>query len=181
MYHLEMYIQVIDEPALNHLFTLFVNVVMAYIQMLRQVQKIPVTLEQAWEFFSQPKNLAVLTPAHLNLRFTNELIMDEIYPGQIITYHVKPILGIPFFWMTEITHVERLKFFVDEQRRGPYAFWHHQHHFRQLEGGVEMTDIIHYQLPFGVFGNIGKVVIQKQLRQIFEYRRRKIGELFGIL
>jgi ligand-binding SRPBCC domain-containing protein len=101
----------------------------------------PVSLEQAWDFFSNPNNLLTITPPFLNLKITNKVYGDEIYAGQIITYKVKPLLGIPLFWLTEIRHVERLKMFVDEQRKGPYKLWHHQHHFKAIEGGVEMKDL----------------------------------------
>jgi ligand-binding SRPBCC domain-containing protein len=151
------------------------------VYVLKQVQKMPVSLERAWNFFSQPKNLAVITPEYLNLKFTNELFHEETYPGQVITYKVKPLLGIPVFWMTEITHVERFRYFVDEQRSGPYAMWHHEHHFKEIPGGVEMTDIIHYRLPFGIFGRIGASFIRKQLDGLFSYRKQKIDELFGVL
>ena len=103
-----------------------------------------------------------------------------MYPGQIIEYKVKPIPGISIYWMTEITHVEGKKYFVDEQRFGPYQLWHHHHHFKQINSGVEMTDIIHYRNPLGFLGNIANVVfVEKQLRQIFEYRFQKVEELFG--
>ena len=154
---------------------------MSQVHHIQQIQRLPISLEEAWDFFSHPKNLAVLTPAHLNLRFTNEIFADSIYPGQIITYNVKPLLGIPLFWMTEITHVMPLQYFVDEQRKGPYAMWHHQHHFKSIEGGVEMTDIIHYRLPFGPLGRLGLPLVKKQLHEIFDFRRQKVEELFGVL
>jgi ligand-binding SRPBCC domain-containing protein len=103
-----------------------------------------------------------------------------MYPGQVITYKVKPLLGIPLFWMTEITHVLPGKFFVDEQRFGPYSLWHHQHHFEAVEGGVMMTDIVHYKAPFGFLGDIAvSLFIKKQLNEIFEFRKKKVTELFG--
>lgn len=154
---------------------------MSRVNLIRQVQQLPISVEEAWDFFSHPKNLAVITPEHLNLKFTNELYGDEIYPGQIITYKVKPLLRIPLFWMTEITHVERYKLFVDEQRKGPYALWHHQHHFKPIAGGVEMTDLVHYKLPFGPFGAIGLPLIKKQLNELFAYRKQKVEQLFGKL
>jgi len=148
---------------------------------LRRLQAFPITVEEAWHFFSQPKNLDVLTPASLNLKFTNELFGAEMYPGQIITYNVKPLFGIPLFWMTEITHVAKPFFFVDEQRRGPYALWHHEHHFKQINGGVEMTDLLHYALPFGLLGRIvHRLFVKKQLERIFEYRFQKAEALFGL-
>ncbi|RYZ22996.1 MAG: hypothetical protein EOO16_06700 [Chitinophagaceae bacterium] len=151
------------------------------VYVLKQVQRMPISLERAWDFFSHAKNLAVITPEHLNLKFTNELFDEETYAGQIITYKVKPLFGIPLFWMTEITHVQKPRYFVDEQRKGPYAMWHHEHHFREIPGGVEMTDIIHYRIPFGPFGKVGAGFIRKQLDDLFAYRRKKIDELFGTL
>ncbi|HYH13740.1 MAG TPA: SRPBCC family protein [Flavisolibacter sp.] len=151
---------------------------MSTVHLLKQVQLLPIPVEEAWNFFSQAQNLAVITPPQLNLKFTNEIFGDGIYAGQIITYKVKPLLGIPLFWMTEITHVEPLRFFVDEQRRGPYSLWHHQHHFKSITGGTEMTDIIHYQLPLGILGNMALPIVKKQLQEIFNYRRQKIETLF---
>lgn len=150
------------------------------VHVLKQVQTLPVTLDEAWDFFSHPKNLAVMTPEYLNLRFTNELFGEEMYAGQVMTYNVKPLLGIPMFWMTEITHVQPKRFFVDEQRFGPYALWHHQHHFREVAGGVEMTDLIHYKAPMGPLGDLAvRLFIRRQLEGIFAFRRRRVEELFG--
>jgi len=147
---------------------------------LQKTQFLPVSIDEAWDFFSHPKNLAVMTPEYLNLKFTNELYGDEMYQGQVMTYNVKPVLGIPMFWMTEITHVEPKNFFVDEQRFGPYALWHHQHHFKEVDGGVEMTDLIHYKAPLGFLGDIAVALfIKKQLEGIFEFRKKKVIELFG--
>lgn len=146
---------------------------------LKKTQFIPISLDAAWDFFSHPKNLAVMTPEYLNLKFTNELYGDEMYPGQVMTYNVRPVLGIPMFWMTEITHVMPKKYFVDEQRFGPYAMWHHQHHFEEVEGGVLMTDLIHYKAPLGFLGDIAVALfIKKQLEGIFEFRKKKVEELF---
>ena len=148
--------------------------------MLKSVQKMPITTEDAWHFFSNPKNLVTITPPFLHLQVTNEVHGEEMYPGQIITYKVKPLFGIPLFWMTEITHVQPYKRFVDEQRTGPYALWHHQHHFTPINGGTEMIDIVHYAIPFSVFGRLAhKITVKKQLLQIFNYRYKKVVELFG--
>ena len=153
---------------------------MSKVYHLKSVQKIPVDIETAWDFFSHPQNLFTLTPPHLNLKFTNDLFGAEMYPGQVITYKVKPLLGIPLFWMTEITHVDKYRFFVDEQREGPYKMWHHQHHFKAIEGGVEMTDLVHYALPLGPLGIAAHaLVVKKQLHDIFNYRFQKINDLFG--
>ena len=153
---------------------------MGRIYTLKRVQQLPITVEAAWDFFSQPKNLSELTPPALNLKFTNEVFGEVMYPGQVITYNVKPILGIPLFWMTEITHVDKPHFFVDEQRRGPYGLWHHQHHFKPIAGGVEMMDLIHYELPLGIAGRLAhRLFVKTQLESIFSYRYQKATALFG--
>ena len=153
---------------------------MGKVHQLKSIQKLPVSLEEAWEFFSNPANLLTITPPFLNLKVTNQVHGDRMYPGQIVTYKVKPLLGIPLFWMTEITHVEHLKLFVDEQRTGPYKIWHHQHHFKAIEGGVEMTDIVHYAIPFGPLGSLAHALtVKKQLEKIFTFRYEKVIELFG--
>lgn len=103
-----------------------------------------------------------------------------MYAGQIITYRVSPVLGIPLFWMTEITHVREGEYFVDEQRKGPYAMWHHQHFFKPIPGGVEMTDIVNYELPLGILGDIAHLLfVKKQVEGIFEYRVKALEDRFG--
>jgi ligand-binding SRPBCC domain-containing protein len=153
---------------------------MSSVHYLKSVQKIPTSVEEAWAFFSNAKNLLHITPPFLNLKVTSALSDEEVFAGQSMTYKVKPILNIPLSWTTEITEVERLKLFVDEQKKGPYKLWRHQHHFKEIEGGVEMTDLVVYELPFGLLGNIvHAITAKKKLRQIFTYRYYKINELFG--
>jgi ligand-binding SRPBCC domain-containing protein len=150
------------------------------VHMLKAIQRIPADLDTVWEFFSHPKNLSAMTPSYLNLKFTNELYGDSMYPGQVMTYRVKPVLGIPLFWMTEITHVQDRRFFIDEQRFGPYALWHHQHHFKEIPGGVEMTDLIHYKAPMGILGELAnRLFIRGQLDGIFKYRFERVEQMFG--
>lgn len=143
-------------------------------------QKLNATLEEVWNFFSNPANLIQITPEHMRFRVTSGTLPDAIYPGQIITYKVSPLLGIPLFWMTEITHVAPLKMFVDEQRRGPYKMWHHEHHFSATEDGcVLMRDIVHYQLPLGPLGRLAhSLFVKKQLTDIFEVRKCRVALLF---
>ncbi len=153
---------------------------MSKVYSLQGVQKVPATLEAVWAFFSDAKNLLAVTPPDLNLKVTNKIYGDTVYAGQVMTYDVTPLLGIPLSWMTEITHVKAPDYFVDEQRKGPYKLWHHQHHFKAIEGGVEMTDLVHYRLPFGFAGNIANtLLVKKELEKIFAYRYGKIIELFG--
>lgn len=141
----------------------------------------PISIDSAWDFFSSPANLAKITPDQMGFIITSNFENGQkMYPGQIITYKVSPALGIKLNWMTEITHVVENQFFVDEQRFGPYAMWHHQHHFKVINGGVEMTDIVDYVLPFGVLGTIANVLfVKKQLKTIFDYRLKAVEDLFG--
>ena len=153
---------------------------MSKVYSLKTVQKIPISLEKAWDFFSSPANLQELTPAKLGFKIISKHHGQTMYAGQVIEYKVSPLLGIPLYWMTEITHVEDKKYFVDEQRYGPYSMWHHQHHFKAVEGGVEMTDIVHYKLPLWFFGDIANTLLVKnQLKGIFDYRFKKVEDLFG--
>jgi ligand-binding SRPBCC domain-containing protein len=147
---------------------------------IKTVQKIPISIDKAWDFFSNPANLQIITPSSMGFRVISKHHSDKMYAGQIIEYKVKPLLNIPIYWMTEITQVADKKYFIDEQRFGPYALWHHQHHFKEINGGVEMTDIIHYKNPFWLLGDIvNALFVKKQLNGIFEYRFKKVEELFG--
>ena len=147
---------------------------------LQRVQVLPMSLDEAWDFFSNPANLNSITPAYMDFTILSNSGHSKMYPGQIIAYTVKPLLGIPVFWMTEITHVQEKQYFVDEQRRGPYAFWHHTHFFKEVPGGVEMTDLVHYRLPMGFLGNVANTLaVKNKLKDIFTYRYFKINELFG--
>lgn len=155
---------------------------MSKIYTIRSEQKLPVSIHEAWEFFSSPENLSRITPPYMGFRITNDRKPGKMYAGQIISYIVRPLAGIPMTWVTEITHVNKPHFFVDEQRFGPYAFWHHQHHFEEIEGGVLMTDIVHYRLPLGPLGMLANAILVKgQLRKIFSYRTRVLTEMFGTL
>ncbi len=153
---------------------------MSIIYSFKTVQNIPISLDNAWEFFSSPGNLQTITPGDLGFKIISKYHGEKMYAGQVIEYKVSPLLGIPLYWMTEITHVEHKKYFVDEQRYGPYSMWHHQHHFKAIDGGVEMTDIIHYKLPLWFLGDIANgLFVKKQLNKIFVYRYKKVEELFG--
>lgn len=147
---------------------------------IKTVQKIPVSLEQVWNFFSSHANLHVITPGNMNFRIISQHHGESIYAGQIIEYKLSPILGIPLYWMTEITHIKEKEFFIDEQRKGPYKLWHHQHHFKEIPGGVEMTDIVHYKNPFWIWGNIANTLfVRSELKKVFNYRFKKVEEIFG--
>ena len=149
---------------------------------LKFEQYLPIPLAEAWDFFSSPFNLSKITPPEMKFVVTSDY--DEktkMYPGMIITYKITPILGIKMNWMTEITHVKDNDYFVDEQRFGPYALWHHQHHFKEVKGGVLMTDVLNYAIPYGIIGRLAnKILVEKQIMKIFNYRTKEINKLFGV-
>ncbi|TWR30326.1 SRPBCC family protein [Mucilaginibacter pallidiroseus] len=148
---------------------------------LKFVQNIPISIDEAWDFFSSPLNLEKITPNDMKFEVTSDYTpQTKMYAGMIITYKVTPLFGIKLDWMTEITHVQDKKYFVDEQRFGPYALWHHQHHFKEIEGGVEMTDLLHYAIPYGVIGRLSNtLLVKKKVKQIFDYRVKAVENLFG--
>lgn len=144
-------------------------------------QKIPISIDEAWQFFSSPVNLAKITPVGMKFEITSRYSPDQkMYSGMIISYKISPFAGYTTNWMTEITHIKHHQYFVDDQRIGPYALWHHEHHFNEIVGGILMTDILNYAIPFGVFGQIANAVfVGKEVKRIFEYRSSKIIDLFG--
>jgi ligand-binding SRPBCC domain-containing protein len=150
------------------------------IDTLESLQKIPASMEEVWDFISSPGNLKKITPGYMRFEVTTKNLPGKIYPGMIIKYKVRPMLGIKMNWVTEISQVKELEFFIDEQLIGPYKLWHHQHHIAAIEGGVLMKDIVNYSPPFGFLGTIANsLFIRKQLKEIFEFRRGKLEEIFG--
>ena len=153
---------------------------MAFYQ-FTQTQKIPASIDEIWDFISSPANLKEITPGYMGFEVTSNSGSDKMYAGMIITYIVKPVLGIPMKWMTEISQVKDKVYFVDEQRMGPYKLWHHQHKIEEIEGGVLMTDIVTYIPPFGFVGAIANTLfIKKQLKEIFEFRTLAVEKKFGV-
>lgn len=148
---------------------------------LHFTQKMPINLEQAWDFFSSPLNLSKITPKSMNFVITSDYAANtKMYEGMIITYKVSPLLGIKMDWMTEITHVKEGRYFIDEQRFGPFKFWHHEHHFEAIEGGVLMTDKLTYGIPFGFLGRIANsIMVAKQTQEIFNFREKAVDAMFG--
>ncbi|MBK7812435.1 MAG: SRPBCC family protein [Saprospiraceae bacterium] len=142
-------------------------------------QKLPTELDTLWEFISSPMNLAKITPPSMDFRVTKPLMSDYIYPGMFIAYKVSPLWGISMEWVTEITQVEEKKYFVDEQRKGPYKIWHHEHHLIPQDDGILMRDIISYQVPFGPLGDLlNAMMIQKKIEGIFKFREEKLRIIF---
>ena len=152
---------------------------MAFYQLIKK-QKVNATIDEVWDFISSPANLKEITPDYMGFDITSKQLQEKMYPGMIITYVVTPILGIKTDWMTEITQVREKEFFIDEQRIGPYALWHHQHHIEPIENGVLMTDIVTYSPPFGFIGAIANsIMIKGKLEEIFDYRFQAVVKKYG--
>ena len=153
---------------------------MAFYQFQKQ-QKIISTIDEIWDFISSPANLKEITPDYMGFDITTKNLPDKMYAGMVISYEVSPLLGIKTTWVTEITHIIEKKYFVDEQRVGPYSLWHHQHIIEPIEDGVLMTDIVSYQPPFGFLGAIANaLIIKNKLNEIFDFRTKAIESKFGI-
>ena len=146
---------------------------------LETVQKLPISQTEAWDFLSDPKNLKRITPDYMGFEILSGAA-DKMYAGQIIQYLVTPVMNIPTKWVTEITHVDEGNYFVDEQRFGPYSFWHHKHFLKPIPNGVEMVDIIDYKIPLGILGQlVHPILVAPKLKEIFEYRKQALIELYG--
>ena len=141
-------------------------------------QVLPISLEEAWSFFSSPSNLNLITPEDMDFKIL-DVLPAHIYQGLMIRYKIKPMFNIPLDWITEITEVKDKVYFIDEQRKGPYRTWHHEHHFKEVDGGVLMTDKLSYDIGMSFIGTLaGKLWVDKQVQKIFAYRRKKLSELF---
>ena len=149
------------------------------IHVLQTIQIIQSSIERARDFFPDPRNLSKITPPELDFTVITPL-PERVHAGMMLEYRVRPLLGIPVRWLTEITHVEAGKLFVDEQRIGPCRIWHHEHHFKQLDGGrIEMTDRVTYVLPFSPLGDlVHPFLVKPQLAKIFAFREKAVCELF---
>jgi len=147
---------------------------------LKRTQFLPISIQEAWEFFSSPRNLSKITPTHMGFQILYMSGGQKMYPGQLIQYVVQGLPGIPMHWTTEITHVHEPHYFVDEQRLGPYSLWHHQHHFKQVEGGVEMTDEVNYAIPLGILGRIAHwLLVGREVNRIFDHRFMVLEKYFS--
>lgn len=150
-----------------------------YIYRIERSQVLSISIETAWKFFSSPGNLHLITPPWLNLKIIGP-VSPIMRAGMLISYHVTPLFGLPMRWLSEITHVDARRYFVDEQRLGPYQLWHHEHFFHACEGGVRVDDIVSYALKYAVLGDlIHAIWIKKRLQMIFDYRSASLRRLFG--
>jgi len=142
-------------------------------------QNLNASIDEVWDFISSPANLKEITPPYMGFDITTENLPEKMYPGMIISYIVKPLAGIPVNWVTEITEISEKKFFIDQQRIGPYSFWHHQHFLEPYDNTVQMTDIVSYKPPFGFIGSIAnEIIIRRKIREIFDYREAVLRRIF---
>ncbi|MGB4848792.1 MAG: SRPBCC family protein [Saprospiraceae bacterium] len=142
-------------------------------------QFIPISLDKAWEFFASPSNLNLITPEKLHFTTLSE-VPKQMYQGLIIKYRIRPMMNIPMIWVTEITSIKDKEYFVDEQTKGPYKLWRHEHRFRKVNNGVMMTDILTYDIGLSVLGHLAGILwVDRQVREIFTFRRKKLDMLFG--
>ena len=147
-------------------------------QIIRE-QHLKTDIQTLWDFVSSPINLNKITPQDMQFQFISNNKDQKMYPGMIILYKVSPLFKIPLSWATEITHVKEKKFFVDEQRLGPYKIWHHEHHFEEKEDGVSMKDIVTYVPPFGIIGSLANsLFIRRKVNHIFDYREKVLERIF---
>jgi ligand-binding SRPBCC domain-containing protein len=153
---------------------------MAIYKIIR-TQKLPISIEESWDFFSSPENLATITPPHMGFKIKKGFETKKMFKGMLITYTVKPILNLPLTWVTEIIHVKQPHSFIDFQKKGPYRLWHHIHTFKKTgEHEVELYDEVKYMLPFGILGRImHSIFIKKEIESIFNYREKVLKEMFG--
>lgn len=150
------------------------------IYQLREQLELATSIEELWEFISSPVNLKEITPDHMGFDIRTSPLPEKIYPGLMIFYRVRPVLGIPMNWLTEITHMKEPYYFVDEQRSGPYALWHHEHRLVPTENGVRMSDLVTYRLPAGPLGSLAhRIFVKEQLASIFRYRELALEKRFG--
>ncbi len=151
-----------------------------FMYQLKRKQIVKTDLDTCWEFFSRPENLKRITPPYMGFDIKVDL-PEKMYEGLMIEYTVTPLLGIPMSWITEIKTVKDKQFFVDEQRQGPYKIWHHEHHFKEISEGIEMTDIVTYVLPLGILGKLmHPFIVKSKLEEIFNYRFKAVDELFNM-
>jgi ligand-binding SRPBCC domain-containing protein len=160
-------------------FCSFTKIKLMKIYTFSSKQNVPISLDEAWKFLTNSDNLSIMTPSYMNFK---KISKDNrpLYAGQIIQYSVTPIFGIPAKWVSEITQIKDKDYFVDIQLFGPYAMWHHKHFIKEIDGGVEMEDLIDYKIPLGILGQmVHPFLVKPKLEEIFAFRKAKLIELFG--
>ncbi len=150
------------------------------IHQLKYIQLIPAPLTEVWNFISSPKNLKKITPPYMGFDIKTPDLPEKMYQGMIIAYTVRPLFNVPMTWVTEITHIDEGKYFVDEQRYGPYRMWHHEHFIETHPGGTLMRDLVSYIPPFAFLGQwVNPSLIRSKIEEIFNFRQKALEEIFG--
>lgn len=151
------------------------------LHILKTTTILPISIEHAWDFFSSPVNLSVITPPEMRFKILSSFKAgDKIFAGMLIDYTVRPLFGVPLHWTTMITEADAPNFFSDEQIKGPYAYWRHEHYFRQVSEGVEMNDVVNWRVPLGLLGDlVNALIVEKKVKAIFDFRKEKLRSLFA--
>jgi ligand-binding SRPBCC domain-containing protein len=145
---------------------------------IQREQWVPRPLDQVFEFFSDARNLEILTPAWLKFKILTPTPI-QIAVGAHIQYRLS-WHGIPLRWTTEIVAWNPPHDFEDLQLSGPYKLWHHTHRFWAHNSGTQMTDQVDYALPLGFLGRIAHALqVRGNVQKIFDYRYDRIREMFG--
>lgn len=151
---------------------------MARERILESVQFVGRPLPEVFAFFSDAGNLERITPGFLHFRILTPMPV-AMRTGALIEYRIR-LFGIPLRWESVIETWEPPARFVDVQRRGPYALWHHLHEFRAVPGGTLVVDRVRYALPMGILGEIGHALfVRRSLGRIFGHRREAIGAILA--
>jgi ligand-binding SRPBCC domain-containing protein len=145
---------------------------------LNSIQQLPISKEEAWTFFSDPSQLENITPDHMSMKPMQEL-PKYMYEGMVILYRIEPFFKINMKWVTEITHIQEGEYFIDEQRFGPFRFWHHRHRLIENKDGVELQDTVQYVMPFSILGRVAhRFFVRKRIENIFSYRKKQLEAHF---
>jgi ligand-binding SRPBCC domain-containing protein len=144
---------------------------------LERKQIVPGDIAGIFRFFEDPKNLETITPPwmHFEVRSSTD---ERVRRGTEIAYRLRWQI-FPMTWRSRISEYEEGELFADEMLQGPYKRWCHHHLFTEVDGGVEVRDIVEYELPFGPLGRlVHTMAVRAQLEAIFQYRHDAIARIF---
>ena len=142
---------------------------------LRAEMFVDLPIDEVFDFFSDASQLGRITPPWLNFKILTPMPV-EMKSGALLDYQIR-LHGIPIKWRTEICVWEPSYRFVDQQLRGPYKKWYHEHVFESVDGGTLVIDNVHYIVPFG--GLVNKFFVQPDLQKIFQFRHETLRQIFN--
>ena len=149
------------------------------LERIQTIQRLPIQVEEAWDFFTSPGNLSLITPPWLDYRLSSNP-PEYMHPGTLYSAQIRPFPGISMQWITEITYIRPPSLFITDQRVGPFKVWHHEYHFREHADGVELEDIVQYGLPLGPIGSlVHDLYVRRKLHEVFTYRAQSLERRFG--